>query len=327
MAKFTKAEMLEEFKEIIYQYARAASFVLEPESGFRLLFGSNPKNQHDLRHFRNPEVDSTSYREPFSIDHYPATISVGQFYDYGIQGIYDVLPADNSGSNEWTFAFGLILDTSKSLLISETLHGEYVHAGKCLYAARAFFARRILDGDERTPLDDHAPPSDMLTIAELAILADLDERTIRNATSKTATNRLDTAVVNSNIYIPREAAIAWLQNKRGFKPTRVGQSISSQTILSNIEFVTASQAGDFVRVNRDRLKFNHAGLAKAAGIDITAADIATLESGRIHVGETALAAIGSALGLSGELFALRMLEVAKKEEIQALRRRILSTAV
>ncbi len=323
MARFTKEEMHEEFKEIVYQYARAASFVIEPAAGYRLLFGKDPKNEVDYLHFMNPEVDSRTIEESFSIDHFLATKTVDQFYDYGILGICDTPPDYISGATEWAFAFGLILDTSKSLLISETLNGDSVCAKKCLEAARAFFARLILDGSERVHLEDDLPDN-MLTISEVALLADLDERTVRNATNQNATNRLGTALEGSTIYIPREAAIAWLKNKRGFIPTRIGRSISSETILTKVEFITAIQAGEFIRTNRERLNLSQAALAKTAKNSLTTNDITALESGQISINETALIAIGNALGLNGSLFALRLLEVVKKEEIQSLRLRISS---
>lgn len=322
MAKFSKAEMFEEFREIVYQYARGASFVLEPNAGYRLLFGKNPDNEEDLYHFMNPEVNAATYNQPFSIEHYQATRSVEQFYDYGLLGIRNMPPVDCGGANEWTFAYGLVHDTAKSVLIYEASNGDYVTASKCLYAAKAFFARLILDGNERTYLDGNYGPGDMLTIAEVAILADLDERTVRNATSKNAANRLETAVLESNIYIPRESALAWLQNKRGFIPTRIGEELPSQAVLNDEEFTSVEEAGDFIRANRERLNLDLGALAAIAGTSLTMEDLKALESGQIEGKEESLTAVGNALGLNGPLFALRLIEVVKKEEMQALRRRI-----
>lgn len=321
MTKFSKSEMFEEFREIVYQYARGVSFVLERDAGYRLLFGKNPDNEGDLSHFMNPEVNAATYDQPFSIKHYQATRSIEQFYDYGILGIRNMLPAYICDATEWTFAYGLVHDTAKSFLIYEASNGDYVTASKCLYAAKAFFARLILDGNERTFLDGSDGPGDMLTIAEVAILADLDERTVRNATSKNAANRLDTAVVESNIYIPRASALAWLQNKRGFIPTKIGEELPSQVVL-NEEFTSVEEAGDFIRANRERLSLDHAALATTAGKSVTVKNLKMLESGQIAGDEESLTALGNALGLKGPLFALRLIEVVKKEEMQALRRRI-----
>lgn len=321
MAKFTKAEMMVELKEIIYQYARGASFALDPEDGYRLLFGKNPANQGDLLHFMNPEIDSVTCDEQFSIERYQATRSIEQFYDYGLLGIRNISPKYVTDATEWTFAYGLIYDTAKSFLLSESLNGESVTNTKCIYAAKAFFARLILDGSERIYLPDIDGPDDMLTIAEVAILAELDERTVRNATSKNATNRLETSVVESNIYIPRESARAWLMNKRGFVQTSIGEELPSQAVL-NDEFTNTNEAGEFIRINRERLNLDHAALASNAGASVTKKVVKELESGLIPNNEKSLSAIGNALGLNGTLFALRLIEVVKKQEIQELHRRI-----
>lgn len=321
MAKFTKAEMLEELREIVYQYARGVSFALAPEDGYRLLFGKNPYNEEDRNRFMNPEVNAATFDQPFSIEHYGATRSIEQFYDYGLLGIRNICPASITDATEWTFAYGLLQDTANSILISEASNGEYVTATKCLHAAKAFFARLVLNGNERVYLPGINCPEGMLAISEVAILAELDERTVRNATSKNVANRLETKVVESSIYIPRESALAWLQSKRGFIQTRIGEDIPSQAVL-NDEFTSIEEAGEFIRVNRERLNLDQAALASKAGKIVTKKDVKGLESGQIPSNEEMLTAVGNALGLNGTLFALRLIEVVKKQEIQELHRRI-----
>jgi hypothetical protein len=311
--------MMVELKEIIYQYARGTSFVLTPEDGYRLLFGKNPSNQEDVVHFTNSMVDSLTYDEPFSIDRYQATGTIEQFYDYGLLGIRNFNLAYVSDSAEWTFAYGLIVDTARSVLLSEILNGDNVTNTKCFYAAKAFFARLILDGRERIYLPDNDAPADMLTIAEVAILADLDERTVRNATSKNASTRLETSIVESNIYIPRESARAWLQNKRGYIQTRIGEELPSQVVL-NDAFISTEEAGQFIRINRERLNLDHKTLSSQAGL--TKKQLEEIESGKIPNNEESLTAVGNALGLNGTLFALRLIEAVRKKEMQDLQRRI-----
>lgn len=165
MSKFTKAEMMEELREIIYQYARGVSFALDGATGYQVLFGGERRGlTDDVLHFMNPEVDSKTCDQPFSIDNFHVTKSVGEFYDYGLLGIRNIPPVDTGGANEWTFAYGLVRDTSRSVLISEACNGDAIDASKCLYAAKAFFARLILDGFERTYIEGCEGPGDMLKI-------------------------------------------------------------------------------------------------------------------------------------------------------------------
>lgn len=325
MIKFTKAEMLEEFREVIYQYARGVSFALGGPIGYQALFGGERRElDEDVLHFMKPVVNSRTFDQSFSIDDLYATRSVEQFYDYGLMGVRNMGSVDSGGANDWTFAYGLIWDTSQSILISESLSGDTVSAQKCLYAAKAFFARLVLDGNERTFIyGNESIPSDMLSIPEVAILAGLDERTVRNATSKSATNRLGTDVVDNSIFIPREAALVWLQNKRGFIPTRVGDDLPSQAVL-NEGFVTPSEAGDFVRKNRERLQLDQVGLLAKAGVTMDPTGLDAIEAGQIINDEAALNAIGIALGFNGQLFALRLLEAKQKQNLRDLQHRILT---
>lgn len=325
MIKFTKAEMLEEFREVIYQYARGVSFALNGPIGYQALFGGERRElDEDVLSFMNPDVNSRTFDQPFSIDDFYVTESVEQFYEYGLIGVRNMGPVESGGGDDWATAYGLIWDTSRSILISESLKGEFVSAQKCLYAAKAFFARLVLDGNDRTFIyGDESIPSDMLSIPEVAILAGLDERTVRNATSKSATNRLETDVVDNSIFIPREAALVWLQNKRGFIPTRVGEDLPSQAVL-NEGFITPSEAGDFVRKNRKRLQLDQAGLLAKAGVTMDLTGLDAIEAGQIVSDEESLSAIGSALGFNGQLFALRLLEAKQKQDLRDLQYRILT---
>jgi transcriptional regulator with XRE-family HTH domain len=325
MARFTKDAMLDEFKEIIFQYARGVSFATEPKAGYEILFEkieNDPDNYDHYIKFMSPESDAKSFSQSFSLDHFDSTKTIKQFYDYGILGVCEVPFENIIGATEWTFAYGLILDSSKSLLISESLNGEYVDANKCLFAARAFFARLVLDGAERVHLEGNSPPEDMLSISEVALLADLDERTVRNATSINATNRLETALAGSTICIPRLAAIEWLKNKRGFVPSTFGKSAFGNDFLERNSFVNASQAGEFVRMKREELNLDQSALSSADRVSLSKKDISNLESGKINISEKEFIRIGETLELDGELFALRMLEVVKQEEIQSLRTRM-----
>ena len=323
MARFTKEAMLDEFKEIIFQYARGVSFVTEPKIGYGALFEkiqNNPDNYEHYREFMSPKSDARSFSQKFLVDRFDSTKTVKQFYDYGILGICEVPLKAITGDTEWTYAYGLILDSSKSLLLSEISGVDGVETNKCLFAARAFFARLVLDGAERVHLEGNSPPEDMLSISEVAILADLDERTVRNATSINATNRLETALAGSTICIPRLAAIEWLKSKRGFVPSTFGKLSFNSDFLETNSFVNATQAGEYIRIKREELNLEQEALSKASGV--SEESISNLESGKINISEKEFIKIGEALGLDGERFALRILEVVKEEELQSLRARI-----
>jgi hypothetical protein len=264
--------------------------------------------------------NSKTIGKSFSIADFEVTRIVEQYYDYGVMGLRDFNLGSVIGATEWTFAYGLIYDMSQSLLHSESCNGETIPTAKCMYAAKAFFARLVLDGGERVRLPGLYLPDDVLTLGEMAILSGLDERTIRNATSKNATNRLETALVDSNIFIPREAALTWLQSKRAFVPTKIGKERFEVVLQSS--FTSLIEAGDFVEKVRDTMSINTEELASRLNGLMSKEDIQSIESGNIYANENSLVALGQALALDGQLFALRILEATQKKELIELQRRI-----
>lgn len=61
---------------------------------------------------------------------------------------------------------------------------------------------------------------DYLSIKELALLACVDERTVRNAASSKEANKLETKKSGGSTIIENEEAIRWLSDRPGFKPTQ-----------------------------------------------------------------------------------------------------------
>ena len=326
MVGFTKQEMLTELREIIFQYARITSFVIDAEAGFRMLRCEIPENIDDVNNLMSPEISSTKFKYPFSIDKMLITRTVEHFYDYGLQGFnFDIELV--TGNSEWTFAHGFIRDLSQSMLLIESLNGRRISTDKCLYAAHAFFARIVLNGGERCSLEDNTTPYEPdngLTLREIAILADLDERTIRNATSKNSTNRLETFMYGSGVYVSREVALAWLATKRGFVATRIGDETHLECILES-SFTNLEEAGIYIRGCRERLGLSCQDLLKKIKLSAEELNLKKLESGKATpVNEATLKSLGLGLGVKGDLFALRILEALQKQSLREIHQRILN---
>lgn len=325
MAPFTKAEMMEEFREIVFQVARSTSFSFRPQAAYRLLFNEEPSSTEESWDIYNPEHTAERFGKDFDLKQISAYQAVEQFYDYGLLGIRNMLPLEDGCANEWTFAYGLIWDAANSFLIADITNGDGVTTMKCLHAARAFFARHILDGQKRTilPENEESDPEDMLTIREVAILSGLDERTVRNATNRNAANRLETATIESSIYIPRESARAWLNTKRGFIPSRIGNHLPKRIVL-NGPFSGTGEAGNYIRKTRESISLSQSDVLAKANLKRDLDWINALEEGIVNGEESELAAIGNALGLNGTLFALRVIEASQKDALTNLQNRISS---
>lgn len=71
--------------------------------------------------------------------------------------------------------------------------------------------------------DDNGRPTSNfgnLTIADIALLANMDERSVRNAANPRLPNPLRTQQVGSRTLVSPEDALEWLRRRRGFTPTQ-----------------------------------------------------------------------------------------------------------
>lgn len=95
---------------------------------------------------------------------------------------------------------------------------------KVLLAIQLAVARIVLEGGSRYTdlytLDGGPPAFDCLTIREIALLADMDERSVRNAANPAAANPLKTISVGKRTMVEVEEARRWLAGRKGFVPTR-----------------------------------------------------------------------------------------------------------
>jgi len=88
--------------------------------------------------------------------------------------------------------------------------------------------------------------SSKVAIEELALLASIDIRTVRNAISA---NELASEKVDSTVYVDNTSARNWLSGRRGFKPTRVlVELVGGMTSISN-----PSEFGSFLVSQRKKL--------------------------------------------------------------------------
>lgn len=86
-------------------------------------------------------------------------------------------------------------------------------------AMTAAIARHVLDGGERYLLDD-AHDDGYLSLSEIAVLADMDERSVRNAASSKNPDALKTVTINKRTMIAITEARRWLAGRKGFVPTQ-----------------------------------------------------------------------------------------------------------
>ena len=109
------------------------------------------------------------------------------------------------------------------------MDGESI--GVPIYLEQLFFhaiLRANLDLDTLPDLDEDMLPSPLrggnsgfLNLKEIAVLAQMDEKSVRNATQPGAPDRLHTRKSGTRTVVDSKEALRWLKNRRNFEPTTV----------------------------------------------------------------------------------------------------------
>lgn len=200
----TEEAMLDDLQQILGGMIRRLSYILGgPQSN--LLFEKPPSNGPWIFNLNLSKFEETVYEEAETIDisNLFVTRTMKDLRRYGVDGI---CPRGEHLDD-------LVLngqDFIESVRGADTvdINNEIGSgAGVCTEVFDRALARWKLDNGES------------LTIPQVARLAGLDERTVRNAASKTDKGNLQTFSDGGKTYVRAETAYAWLSSKRGFVPT------------------------------------------------------------------------------------------------------------
>lgn len=86
-------------------------------------------------------------------------------------------------------------------------------------ALRICAARLLLDAGQRMLAENEEANFGLMTFAEVALLADMDEKSVRNAAYANDASRLITTKSGKNVRVSLEEARKWLSGRKGFVPT------------------------------------------------------------------------------------------------------------
>lgn len=148
---------------------------------------------------------------------------MSDMYDYGVNGI--PVEGRDLGAKKLLDAefidVDLFLNTVPAL--QPFLDEDDIHMPlNSIRTARLAVARHVLDGGDRDTIWDDGQHPGYLTIAEIALLADMDERSVRNAATTTQKNRLVTETISKRTVVSVSNARLWLASRKGFTPTQIG---------------------------------------------------------------------------------------------------------
>jgi hypothetical protein len=223
--RFSKTDLLREVRNLYYLYARALNVVFGPDEAYRSV-GWEPPTDSAFGPLLDPsflDFDDLAEAEgrDDTLERLPAAQVFDQLYDYAVFGIRrsDMEPLEPTTMPAFFAAW--VNDVCGSDLIHELHNCETLpDFGLVRQTINLAEARSVLDGNRRFRTVIDAPGDGFLSFAEVALLAGIDERSVRNAASKKGGDLIATPSSDERrSFIRVEDARAWLKGRRGFVPS------------------------------------------------------------------------------------------------------------
>jgi hypothetical protein len=158
----------------------------------------------------------------------PAWTELNNLYDFAVEGILK----GSSDGDPMERAAELVIGAAEMLSLITTENN-----GPC-----AEWDHVVALGDGRYGLDT----GEDIEARKLALLAGIDQRTVRNAISA---NELDASKESGTVFISNKSAVRWLSSRRGYTPTR-HISIEGRALAS---ISSATELGAYLSTRRDSL--------------------------------------------------------------------------
>lgn len=190
--------------------------------------------------------------------------TLDSMFDYGVAGKRDT----NRGRSDIGGDFGVDGAAADVELFLRGLDGLALYFKEddfglpdyCRLTVRMAVARNVLDGGTRyTDFGDTI--FEGLSIGEVALLADMDERSVRNAANPKLQDPLKTETVGKRTAVPVEEARRWLAGRKGYVPTSNADletvKTASLTLPADLAEALASKAKE---VNQSVEEFLRANL-------------------------------------------------------------------
>lgn len=151
-------------------------------------------------------------------------------YDYAVEGVWP----DTGRVGEGEHLDDIVGDMaflSGTARVAAELYGSEVPTYLEKLLAMALVRTEIVTKVEEIQLDSATllRETEYLALQHIALLAQMTEKAVRNATQPTAKDRLETIKVGAKTMVTHEEALRWLNNRRNFKPTVIPDSVRTQT--------------------------------------------------------------------------------------------------
>lgn len=216
---FTKAEMRTELRDFLFNFARSVERIYGKHFAGGLL-GVPGKRVSDIDPKEACIEDTMLWK------------AVNDMYDFGISGI--MMDGRDLGDSKLLDA-----DFCDAEMFLRGLHSldQYLDEDETriprlsILAVRTAVARHVLEGGDRFTgfSDDVGGAGADLSFDEMAFLANMDERSVRNAANPKVPNPLATVALGKRTYVEREEAKRWLADRKGFIPTQTKAVLATES--------------------------------------------------------------------------------------------------
>lgn len=153
--------------------------------------------------------------------------TIRDLYEYGFNGSLQMIKWGHSHAVDWFIeSFIGVSDLNKHVEI----HSDFdpPHALGVIAIVNAVAARTRLDRHRLKGTDEY------LTIQEVALLARMTERSIRNAAAPSSSTPLKSDKIEGLTIIKAAEADRWLSGRRGYKPTEFPEDIEARKEIFSV---------------------------------------------------------------------------------------------
>jgi hypothetical protein len=296
MKAFTKAELHNEIRTYMCAFADCLERVYFMGAGWGLL-GLDSKDY--------PKTEIYDLKpEDIDVNKFYITDMLDELYEYGVSGRrnvhFDWLPDDDDAV---FFLQGL---DEFPLMYENTM--ESIPTAFSDHTVKMARARWILDEGSGMDMNEAGDwiRLGVLTLNDVALLANMDEKSVRNAANPKHKNHLKTFNHGARTYVDVEDARAWLQQRRGFKPTVIVDK-SAERDLTRIGFFSEQDFGSYLVAIPDSL---------------TEEKLGSLEHGQFVFAQVLFVALSQLYELDTKAFVLAALALHQRLERERIEEQI-----
>jgi hypothetical protein len=265
-------------------------------------------------------INSGDHQEEIDVKKFYITHRLDELYEYGVNGRRDVnFDWDPNDEDAVFFLKGL---DHFPLMYENTI--EPIPRTLSNHVAKMARARWILDEGSGMDMNEAGEWTryGVLNLIDVALLANMDEKSVRNAANPKHKNHLKTFNHGARTYVDVGDVRAWLQQRRGFKPTVVVNTAAERDLTAT-GFFSEQDFGSYLAARREKKGMTLAEVANAMpDQDLTEEKLAALEQAHFVFDQALFVALALFYELDTKAFVLAALALHQKLERERIEQQI-----